>query len=436
MVDKSNRFGTRPISQGSYSWGEMLGAVGRLLDALRKQLRRDETEYGAGVLGTLEYRVEERPDPDLAELVEWYRRDNYVKFAVDSIVSRIGTKYYLVGEEPEVLRLVDAFLRRNRFVELHLKIARDLVLSGNAFVNTVPPGRIEALHYIPLSSIRRIVRGPDGRPIKYVQHWHGRVAELSAEEVWHLRYNPIDEGAFGEGLVNHLARPGMGYQVKGKTVRRPPFLEIKERIDNSMRILVEKYPPRSIFRVPKAAREAFREAYEQAVAGQDLVVDFDVQQIEVKMDSRTRFYELIDHLDRHVVTGLRNPLIRLITYTGFTYASAMAAVEALEPEIALLRDYLSAQYSEMLEKVLRQHGIDPGPSGIRLLFGEPQAPSWEVRDVIEAARGDERNPPIITIEEAREMLRMAGWKLGGSADQNGGRRTYCCYGSVVREVWR
>ncbi len=414
-----------------------LEAVGRLLGALKGRWRnREEATYGAGVLGTVEFRVEERPDPDLAELVEWYKRDNYVKFAVDSIVARIGTKYYLVGEEPEVLRLVDAFLRRNRFVELHLKITRDLVLSGNAFVNTVPPGRIEALHYIPLSSVRRIVRGPDGRPVKYVQHWHGRVAELSAEEVWHLRYNPIDEGAFGEGLVNHLARPGMGYQVKGRTVRRPPFLEIKERIDNSMRILVEKYPPRSIFRVPKAAREAFREAYEQAVAGQDLVVDFDVQQLEVKMDSRTRFYELIDHLDRHVVTGLRNPLIRLITYTGFTYASAMAAVEALEPEIALLRDYLSSQYSEMLEKVLMQHGIDPGPSGIRLLFGEPQAPSWEVKDVIEAARGDERNPPIITIEEAREMLRIAGWKLGGSVDQNGGRRVYCCYRSVVREVWR
>lgn len=435
MVHKSTSFRTKPISGDNLVLGVRLGVVGKLIGAVRNRVRSDEETYGAGVLGSVEYRLEERPDPDLAELVEWYRRDNYVKFAVDSIVSRIGTKYYLVGEEPEVLRLLDAFLRRNRFVELHLKLARDLVLSGNAFVNTVPPGRIEALHYIPLSSIRRIVRGPDGRPIKYVQHWHGRVAELGAEEVWHLRFNPVDEGAFGEGLVNHLARPGMGYQVKGKTVRRPPFLEIKERIDNAMRILVEKYPPRSIFRVPKAAREAFREAYEQAMAGQDLVVDFDVQQLEVKMDSRTRFYELIDHLDRHVVTGLRNPLIRLITYTGFTYASAMAAVEALEPEIALLRDYLSAQYSELLEKVLRQHGIDPGPSGIRLLFGEPQAPSWEVRDVIEAARGDERNPPIITVEEAREMLRMAGWKLG-SVEQEGWRRMYCCYGSVVREVWR
>jgi len=435
LVHKSTSFRTKPISGDNLVLGVRLGVVGKLIGAVRNRVRSDEETYGAGVLGSVEYRLEERPDPDLAELVEWYRRDNYVKFAVDSIVSRIGTKYYLVGEEPEVLRLLDAFLRRNRFVELHLKLARDLVLSGNAFVNTVPPGRIEALHYIPLSSIRRIVRGPDGRPIKYVQHWHGRVAELGAEEVWHLRFNPVDEGAFGEGLVNHLARPGMGYQVKGKTVRRPPFLEIKERIDNAMRILVEKYPPRSIFRVPKAAREAFREAYEQAMAGQDLVVDFDVQQLEVKMDSRTRFYELIDHLDRHVVTGLRNPLIRLITYTGFTYASAMAAVEALEPEIALLRDYLSAQYSELLEKVLRQHGIDPGPSGIRLLFGEPQAPSWEVRDVIEAARGDERNPPIITVEEAREMLRMAGWKLG-SVEQEGWRRMYCCYGSVVREVWR
>jgi hypothetical protein len=155
-----------------------LGVVGKLIGAVRNRVRSDEETYGAGVLGSVEYRLEERPDPDLAELVEWYRRDNYVKFAVDSIVSRIGTKYYLVGEEPEVLRLLDAFLRRNRFVELHLKLARDLVLSGNAFVNTVPPGRIEALHYIPLSSIRRIVRGPDGRPIKYVQHWHGRVAEL------------------------------------------------------------------------------------------------------------------------------------------------------------------------------------------------------------------------------------------------------------------
>ncbi|MEM0451110.1 MAG: hypothetical protein QXO17_06040 [Nitrososphaerota archaeon] len=413
-----------------------LGPVRRLLTALRGPERGDHEQHGANVLGSVDYRFGERADPDLAELVEWYRRDNYVKFAVDSVVARIGTKYYLVCEDPEVLRLLDAFLRRNGFVELHLKIARDLVLSGNAFVNTVPAGRITTLHYIPLSSIKRIVTGPDGRPVRYVQHWHGRVAELSAEEVWHFRYNPIDEGAFGEGLVNHLARPGVGYQVKGRSVRRPPFLEIKERVDNAMRILVEKYPPRSVFRVPRAAREAFREAYEQAMIGQDLVVDFDVQQLEVKMDSRTRFYELIDHLDRHVVTGLRNPLIRLITYTGFTYASAMAAIETLEPEIALLRDYLGEQYGRLLEKVLRQHGIDPGPSGVRVLFGEPQAPSWDVRDVIEAARGDERNPPIITVEEARELLRMAGWKLKGSAELEPSRKLYCCYGSIVRELWR
>ncbi|MCS6788942.1 MAG: hypothetical protein NZ733_06610, partial [Aigarchaeota archaeon] len=147
---------------------------------------------------------------------------------------------------------------------------------------------------------------------------------------------------------------------------------------------------------------------------------------------KTRFYELIEHLDRQVVTGLRNPLIRLITYTGFTYASAQAAIETLEPEVALLRDFLSSQYEEMISTVLRQHGIDPGPSGVRLVFGEPQAPSWDVKDVIAAARGDDRNPPIISVEEAREMLRLAGWRLQGGQPE-ASQRTYCLSGGFLRE---
>ncbi|MEN3048412.1 MAG: hypothetical protein ABDH63_06505 [Candidatus Caldarchaeales archaeon] len=386
----------------------------------------------ACVIGSVDYHLREHSDPDFGLLVEWYRRDSYVKFAVDSIVARIGARYYLVGEDGELLRVVDSFLRRNRFLEVHMKVARDVVLSGNAFLNLVPRGRVNTIHYVPLSSVRSVVRGPDGRPLKYVLSWHGRTVELDAEEVWHFRFNPVDEGAFGEGLVNHLARPGVGYPVRGRTVRRPPLLEVKERIDNAARVLVEKYPQRSVFVVPRAARDSFKEAYEQAMVGQDLVVDFDVKQLEVKVDSRTRFYELIEHLDRQVVTGLRNPLIRLITYTGFTYASAQAAIETLEPEVALLRDFLSSQYEEMISVVLRQHGIDPGPSGVRLVFGEPQAPSWDVKDVIAAARGDDRNPPIISIEEAREMLRLAGWRLQGGQARSS-PRTYCLSGGVLRE---
>ncbi|MDW8043910.1 MAG: hypothetical protein RMJ30_06725 [Nitrososphaerota archaeon] len=411
----------------------MLALVMRAL--ARAVAGRDGSEgssHRAGVIASVDYHYREHSDPDFGLLVEWYRRDSYVKFAVDSIVARIGARYYLVGEDGELLRVVDSFLRRNKFVEVHMKVARDVVLSGNAFLNLVPRGKVNTIHYVPLSSVRSVVRGPDGRPLKYVQSWHGRTVELDAEEVWHLRFNPVDEGAFGEGLVNHLARPGVGYSVRGRTVRRPPLLEVKERIDNAARVLVEKYPQRSVFVVPRAARDSFKEAYEQAMVGQDLVVDFDVKQLEVKVDSRTRFYELIEHLDRQVVTGLRNPLIRLITYTGFTYASAQAAIETLEPEVALLRDFLSSQYEEMISTVLRQHGIDPGPSGVRLVFGEPQAPSWDVKDVIAAARGDDRNPPIISVEEAREMLRLAGWRLQGGQPE-ASQRTYCLSGGFLRE---
>ncbi|MCS7095379.1 MAG: phage portal protein [Thaumarchaeota archaeon] len=415
----------------------------RTTDMLRRAMRmlarvtrpddtRSNASYQSSVLGSIDYQHREYSNPDFDVLVEWYRRDSYVKFAVDSIVARIGTRYYLVGEDRELLRLVDSFLRRNRFTETHLKVARDVVLSGNAFLNLVPRGRINTIHYVPLSSIRSIVRAPEGKALKYVQSWQGKVIELGADEVWHFRFNPINEEAFGEGLVNHLARPGVGYSIRGKTVRRPSLLEIKERIDNAARILVEKYPQRSVFVVPRTARDSFKEAYEQAMVGQDLVVDFDLKQLEVKVDSKTRFYELIEHLDRQVVTGLRNPLIRLITYTGFTYASAQAAIETLEPEVALLRDFLSSQYEEIIGLVLRQHGIDPGTSSVRMMFGEPQAPSWDVNDVIAAARGDERNPPIISVEEAREMLRLAGWRLQG--DSGGSpTRTYCLSGGVLRE---
>jgi len=381
----------------------------RLLQRAYNMFRRSlQNEQPTGAVATaFEETLGVAPDVSFDVLVDWYLRDNYVKYAVEAYAARIASPFFITGRQPEALELVGRFLKLNRFSSLTWLVARDLVLTGNSFLNVVPSVGISSVYHIPVSSIVRIRRTVTGDVLSYEQMWGGSRRSLPPSEVHHYRYNPVDEKPFGEGLVQHLTRTGVGYKVRNTEMRRPSWLEIKERIDNAVRILIEKYPPRSIFRTPAKHRDQFASTYNSTVIGQDLVVDFDLQQEEVKVDARTRFAELFEYTDRGVLTGLHNPLVRLITYTGFSRASAEAAIETLEPEVGLYQRFMAEENELLLGRVLESWKFDRGAAEIRWNWGSPQRPDFVISDLLRAVEIG-----VVKPGEAREMLReVAGWVL-------------------------
>ncbi|NWG09170.1 MAG: hypothetical protein HXX80_02470 [Nitrososphaerales archaeon] len=356
----------------------------------------------------------EYADPSLSDLVEYYRRDEYVGYTVEAFATRtVGMGFFLTGEQPRALKLVDNLCRANRLhLLLHWKIARDVWLSGNAFINTVPSEKVTTLHYLPLSSFYNVLRDQGGNVESYVQQWGGNRKFLGSDEVWHYRWNPVDEDPFGEGLVNRLARPGKGYQTEQKKTRkRPPYLQMREkRIDNAHRILARYQPRHAYTGVPSAQLDSFVSQLNTLEPEQDFATDFELKIEEAKMDPRTRFESLLDLLDRMDVVGLHNPMLRLITLAGFTFASSQAAMETIEPEIRMMQRFIKEQDEALFAKVLEQHGGSPDLANVELHWGVPERPELLIADIINAYRtGLELGNPIITREEAREMLREVGW---------------------------
>jgi hypothetical protein len=364
------------------------------------------------VKGVSEYR-QEYADPSFSDLIEYYKRDEYVGYTIEAFTTRtVGMGFFLTGDQPRALKLIDNFCNANKLFDLHWKIARDLWLSGNAFVNTVPSNQITTLHYLPLSSIQRIIRDESGNVDSYVQSWGGMIKYLSNDEVFHYKFNSIDENAFGEGLVNRLLRSGKGYLTeKNRLRKRMPLLKIREKmIDNAHRIL-SRYQPRHIYKnIPSSKIDEFVSLLNNIEPEQDFAADFNLEVEEARMDPRTRFEALLDYLDRMYVIGLHNPMLRLITLAGFTYASSQAAMETIEPEIRTMQFIIKQYDEELFRKVIEQHGGNAISANIELHWGMPERPELLISDIINAYQsGLEYGAPIITREEAREMLRESGW---------------------------
>ncbi len=380
------------------------------------------------VASAVERVVGEVPEPGFDILVEWYRRDQYVRYAVDCYATRVATKFYLTCSEPEPLEFLNRFLRKNQMPALNWRIARDVVLAGNAFLNMVPAKKITSLYLLPLSSIRRVLRDAAGDPVAYEQLWGGRRKLISAEEVYHYRFNPIDEAAFGEGLVNLLTRPGRGYKKRLRFIRRPSLLEVKERIDNTARILIEELAPFHVFKVPTGKRDEFTSTFNNLIPGQHVAVDYPEFEIQSpRLEQRTRFAELWEYVDRQVLTALKNPLVRLITYTGFSRASAEAAMETLEPEVANYQEFLGAEHERMLARVLAGWGWDPEALDLAWNWGAPEIPEWALEDLVRLYEVG-----ILDREEARRILReIVGLPLPGVEEERVGAELHSRRDAVV-----
>jgi hypothetical protein len=374
------------------------------------------------VTGLVEETTGAIPEPTLADVVEYYRRDPSVKLAVDSLAVRsVGSGFYIsVAAGFEALRQrLEEWCDRVALDEVNFRVARDVWLSGNAFLNVVP--RLEdpqALYVLPLSSFRRVVRDAGGHPAKYVQQWGGRVRELPADQVLHFRWNPVDESAFGEGLVNHMTRPGVGYRTAtGRFRRRPALLEIKERMEDDMQRILHRYLPRHVYSfigsgVDRRFVDAQVAALRRLEPEEDFVfggenVEFRVE--EVSVNPRARFEYFIQHFENEVLAGLQTPFAKLISTPGFTEASARAAVEFVEPLILMYqRWHKRVVEHHLLYPLVRAAGYDPLKVRPRLHWGQPDRPAFSIGDVLRAGELG-----FLDREEVRVLLREAGWRLKG-----------------------
>jgi len=354
------------------------------------------------IVPSYDIKIGETAEIKFDQYIQAYLDDAAIKTAVDFLVDQIvGPGYYITGDEKSV-KAVEDFLNSNSFYNLLHEITLEVIIAGNSFIELVEPKKIEQLHLLKLSSVRRVKRDVYGRVKSYVLNVGGREKEIKAERIVHFKYNAVDNSAFGVGVL----RPLLASRVdpNGNTV--PSLLEIKTQTINDIRQIIHRYLPRYIYKFKGKSDTKVQEyatTLKNLAPTQDFYTNEDVEVAEVKMDPRAKFAEWLEFLNNEVLAALQTPVVKLFTTPGFTEASARAAVEAAERKVRTLQEFLRRNIeNEILKPYCDQNNL----KYVNFNWGQPDIPELDFDQIIKAAEIG-----VITFSEAKNMLRRLGWEI-------------------------
>jgi hypothetical protein len=133
--------------------------------------------------------------------------------------------------------------------------------------------------------------------------------------------------------------------------------------------------------------------------------DAKVQPVVAERMRGLDFY--VETLQDEFVLGLQTPLTKLITKTGFTEASANAALEIAERRVLALQRFLKRGVERFLfDRVVAQAGLDPRQAQVRLNWGMPEGLDYErlTQMLSQLAELLKVDPTVITHDELRKVL--------------------------------
>ena len=181
-----------------------------------------------------EERMGEKPKVSFAAQMAVYIADPMARAAVDFLAEQVaGPGFYTTAEDPAAKEFIDEFCESVGMDEMLLQTAREIVAFGNCFWSRAP----KSVKIIPILSIERIIRTPRGTVKGYVQSKLYGGKTLDPRFVIHFRWNPINNEAFGSGLLRTLVE---SLRI-GDGEARMSFAEMKARMQKAMIEQFEKF---------------------------------------------------------------------------------------------------------------------------------------------------------------------------------------------------
>jgi hypothetical protein len=116
----------------------------------------------------------------------------------------------------------------------------------------------------------------------------------------------------------------------------------------------------------------------------------------------------VETLEDEFLLGLETPLAKLVTKTGFTEASADAALEIGERRVLALQRFLKRCVERYLfDPVVAAAGLDSAQAQVRLNWGMPESLDYEKLSQIlgQVTELLKVNPAVIGTHEIRKILR-------------------------------
>jgi len=365
------------------------------------------------------------PEVSFKTMTSVYLGDLAARASIDFLADQIAgmgfsttmnEEYTEQGDGKTAKEIVDEFCEEHGLDEVLQESARYLVGWGNVFWWVGNPKKIEFLRLVPPEIIRDngIKFGDNGQLERIELDWKRQPQQIPGDELIHLAYNVLTAKPLGLGILQSLCTPlDIG---DGET--REPFYQVKGKIHSGMADVIYQWgAPNELWSFPGLSREKLQEYLAQIktiprrgarfIFNPPVGSEAKVQPVVAERMRGLDFY--VESLEDEFVLGLQTPLAKLITKTGFTEASANAALEITEHRVLALQRFLKRGVERHLfDRVVAQAGLDPKQAQVRLNWGIPETLDYEkltallsqlvliLRDI---------GPNVITPAELRKILR-------------------------------
>jgi hypothetical protein len=380
--------------------------IRRLLHRPRALVEATPTKSKESTFITLQEKMMgEKPKVSFAAQMAVYIADPMARAAVDFLAEQVaGPGFYTTAEDEKAKELIDDFCAHVNLDEMLLQTAREIVGLGNSFWNRAA----KSVKIIPILSIDKILRTPRGVVKGYVQTPAYGGKTLRPDRVIHFRWSPINNEAFGSGLLRTVVESLR--LSDGET--RLCFAEMKARMQKAMIEQFEKFSaPNELWTfkgLTSAELKTFARRLKNLPAkGARLAYNDEAEIKQATMQLGRGWEAYVETILNEFLLGLQTPIPRLFTTPGFTEASARAALEAAERKVMAIQRFMKRIVErEVFYPILRDAGYNPLEARVRLNWGQPEVPELKVEDMLRAVELG-----VVRREEVRNMLIKAGWEL-------------------------
>ena len=339
-----------------------------------------------------------KPQPaDYAKLYDYYRTHPLAKSSVDSLAGMIaGAGYYTTVHNPEdpqqarAKEIVDNFAAKVNLDELLLEVAKDLLITGNCFVEKIfEKRRLVGLKRLPVVEMR-VVRDRFGNVQKYVQRPQAGQIEFSPRELVHFKWNDVKLTGYGIGILEPVQN----------------YLEFDvKNTENMVEVIYKTAYPIPIFQFKsKADIDYFQELLKKRQPGEPILMLGEVSPNIIQVDSRIRFGEFLDAVERKIFEGMRAPLLSWLR--NATEASAKVMLETVDRDVRAMQRYIRRKVEgEIFQPLLQGEGIRGVDVNFNWGMQRTGLEDLTIGDLISLAKAD---VAVLSRSQVINMLRMMG----------------------------
>ena len=364
------------------------------------------------------------PEVSFKTMTQVYLGDLAARASIDFLADQVvGVGFYTTMNEAyteqsggkNAKEIVDQFCEEHGLDEVLQESAKYLVGWGNVFWWVGNAKKIEFLRLVPSEIIRDngIKFDENGQLDRIELDWKREPPQIPGDELIHLACNVLTAKPLGIGILQSLCTP----LDIGNDEQREPFYRIKAKIHSGMAETIYTFgAPNELWAFPGVSKEKLQEYLAQIktiprrgarfVFNPPVGSEARVQPVVAERMRGLDFY--VETLEDEFVLGMQTPLTKLITKTGFTEASANAALEIAERRVLALQRFLKRGVERFLfDPVVAAAGLDLAKAKVRLMWGMPESLDYEkltqiLGQLTELLKVD---PGVVSHDELRKILR-------------------------------